>query len=107
MAIEFNCPHCAAFYRLDERFAGKMGKCKNAKCQKAILIPFRSTAGTGGVDAEALAAAAFAEEAPPPEKVAAAKEQAKKIAVTCQHCDFKFDVDESMAGDLGKSDVWR
>ena len=103
MAIEFNCPNCNAFYRLDDKFAGKMGKC--TKCQKAILIPFRSTAGpdkaapsAGAVDAEALAAAAFAEVAPPPEKVAEAQAAAKKIAVTCQHCDFKFEVDASMAG---------
>jgi hypothetical protein len=46
MAIECNCPHCAAFYRLDERFAGKMGRCKNGKCQQSILIPFHSTTST-------------------------------------------------------------
>jgi len=46
MAIEFTCPRCGSFYRLDEKFAGKTGKCKNAKCQQAILIPPRSTAST-------------------------------------------------------------
>ncbi len=103
MAIEFNCPHCGAFYRLDEKFAGKMGKCKNPKCKQSILIPFQSTvaatpsAANKKVDAEALAAAAFGEEAPLP---AAVKETpaAKKIPINCQHCDHKFEVDATMAG---------
>jgi predicted Zn finger-like uncharacterized protein len=45
MAIVFNCPHCGAFYKLDNKLGGKTGKCKNAKCQQSILIPFRSTGG--------------------------------------------------------------
>ena len=101
MAIEFNCPHCEAFYKLDEKFAGKMGKCKNAKCQQSILIPFRSTAATQPsgpnkrIDAEAMAAAALAEEQPVKEKAAA---PIKKITVTCQYCDHVFDVDAGLAG---------
>jgi hypothetical protein len=42
MAIKFNCPHCAVFYRLDESFAGKMGKCMNTECQHSIVTPFCS-----------------------------------------------------------------
>jgi len=102
MAIEFNCPHCGAFYRLDEKFAGKMGKCKSAKCQQSILIPFRSTASTAQpvppqkIDAETLAAAAFSEE--PAAKKEAAAAPSKQIAVTCHFCEHKFEVDSSMAG---------
>ncbi len=102
MAIEFNCPHCGAFYKLDEKFAGKMGKCKNAKCQQQILIPFRSTASTAQpvppkkIDAETLAAAAFSEE--PAVKKEAAAAPAKQIGITCQFCDHKFQVDSAMQG---------
>ncbi|MCE9533192.1 MAG: hypothetical protein K8T89_19010, partial [Planctomycetes bacterium] len=103
MALEFNCPHCGAFYRLDEKFAGKMGRCKNAKCKQSILIPLSSTTGKNGtpekagpVDAEKLAAAAFSEE-PPPKEI---KKDAppKQIPVTCQFCDHKYTVDLAMAG---------
>lgn len=107
MALEFNCPHCGVFYRLDDKLAGRMGKCKNATCQKSILIPFQSTPTATAtkenvptpakpVDAESLAQKAFADEPPP----AAAKETGpvKKIAVTCQFCEHKFEADAGLAG---------
>jgi hypothetical protein len=96
MAIEFNCPHCGVLYKLKDEMAGKTGKCKNAKCQKPILIPYRSVVGTAGADAEALAAAAFSEEKPP--AAAKAEGPTKKIAVTCQFCDHKFEADAAMGG---------
>jgi hypothetical protein len=102
MAIVFNCPHCGEAHRVKDELAGKLGKCKRADCRQQILIPMKSTvpangpANTGGpVDAEALAAAAFSEEAP-----AAAEETAaaKKIAISCSACDHKFEVDNGMQG---------
>jgi predicted RNA-binding Zn-ribbon protein involved in translation (DUF1610 family) len=107
MAIEFNCPHCGVLYKLDEKFAGKTGKCKNAKCQKPILIPYQSTVSVASVkepikpvDAEALAAAAFAEERPPPEQASPTPQAGptKKIAVVCNSCDHHFDADFALAG---------
>jgi len=105
MALQFNCPHCGAFYRLDEKFAGKTGRCKNAECKKSILIPLQSTATapTNGapakkaapIDAEQAAAAAFADE---PAPVAKKEVALAKIATVCPACDHKFEVDGALAG---------
>jgi len=112
MAIEFHCPHCGVLYKLDEKYAGKMGKCKNAKCQQQILIPFESTVPAATVpgvavkpskpvDAETLAAEAFSDDRLPapsvPDKPVATP-VAKKIGVTCTACEHKFDVEATLAG---------
>ncbi len=37
MAIEFNCPYCAAAIRVPDAYSGKKGSCP--KCQKKLLVP--------------------------------------------------------------------
>jgi DNA-directed RNA polymerase subunit RPC12/RpoP len=106
MAIVFNCPHCGELHRVKDELAGRVGKCKRADCRQQILIPLKSTVPANGpatadpMDAEALAAAAFSEEAPPApatdDKAAAAP--AKMMKVACTGCDAKFEVDQAMQG---------
>jgi tetratricopeptide (TPR) repeat protein len=94
MAIAFSCPHCGELYRLKDDLAGKRVTCRKATCRKVFAIPTNAAKVSAPVDAEALAAAALAEEAAVKQPTA----PQKKIKVTCQYCDHTFEVDASMAG---------
>ena len=83
MAIEFNCPHCQHQYRLKDELAGKTATCKN--CRQKITIPQPVTVPDDAA-AEALAAAAFADEPAKVDQDAASK----LIDVECQHCNHKW-----------------
>jgi ribosomal protein S27E len=95
MAIEFDCPHCKTHYRLKDEFGGKTATCKNPDCRKVIPIP----KPTGPVmsatpaDLDAIAAAAFAEEA-----AKANKPTEEMIPVTCSGCDHTWSVEASKEG---------
>ena len=58
MSIKFSCPHCSKALNVKDHLAGKKAQCPG--CKQVLRIP--SPQGTTGLDAEAVAAAAFAEE---------------------------------------------
>lgn len=71
MAIVFPCEKCGSRFEVDDRFAGKSGRCKN--CGTRMTIPSRSApelrlapaaAGAGAAPARATAAAGAAVQAP-------------------------------------------
>lgn len=97
MAIEFNCPHCQHQYRLKDDLAGKTATCKG--CRQKITIPQPITIpddapAMDAAAAEALAAAAFADEPVKAEQDAASK----VIDVECQHCNHKWTEPLARAG---------
>jgi tetratricopeptide (TPR) repeat protein len=94
MAIAFSCPHCGELYRLKDELAGKRVTCRKTTCRKVFAIPGNAPKVSAPVDAEALAAAALAEE--PAVKQPTGPQ--KKIKVTCEYCDHAFEVEASMAG---------
>ena len=64
--ISFKCPHCQKPYKLKDDMAGKRATC--AACRKSILIPppnppRSKPSATHAAEAEALAAAALADDA--------------------------------------------
>ena len=95
MAIVFNCPHCATNYRLKDEFGGKTATCKNPNCRKVIPIPRANGAAPHAppADLDAIAAAAFAEEAARADKAAE-----QMIPVTCTGCDHSWSVEASKEG---------
>jgi hypothetical protein len=94
MAIDFDCPHCGTHYRLKDEVGGKTATCKNPTCRRVIPIP-KAPQSNGkpvtAADLDAMAAAAFADEA-------AQKAAEAQIEVTCGRCDHKFMVDASKEG---------
>ena len=109
MAISFTCPHCNEAYKnLKDELIGKRVTCKNPACRKIFVVtvqtPVGAVAGSAPfppiaslpskpLDAEALAAQAFADE---PKKNEVVKQQ--KLPVTCEFCDHKFEVNADMEG---------
>ncbi len=94
MAIVFDCPNCKTNYRLKDDVGGKTATCKNPSCRKVIQIPQAkgpvTAVAPGPIDVDALAAAAFSEEA-----------QAKVeewISVTCAGCDHTWKAEASKEG---------
>jgi predicted negative regulator of RcsB-dependent stress response len=94
MAIDFDCPHCGTHYRLKDEVGGKTATCKNPNCRKVIPIPKAQSNGkpVAPADLDAIAAAAFADEAA---KTQGAQET---ITVTCAGCDHTWQVDASKEG---------
>jgi hypothetical protein len=96
MAIVFDCPYCKTNYRLKDEYAGKTATCKNPNCRKVIPIPQPNTKVLTArpMDIEALAAAAFSEEA------AASNGQVAEatIQVACTGCDHVWMVEASKEG---------
>jgi hypothetical protein len=88
--ISFKCPHCQKPYRVKDEFAGKKTVCQ--ACRKPLVVPPPAHAATArAADAEALAAAALADE-----PAAAAVEQTFKHK--CQFCDTESEFPVSKAG---------
>ena len=114
MAIRFLCGHCKKVVNVKDEFAGKRGKCPH--CQKIVLVPVPSARPPASAekpaapappkkppapttappppptDAEALAAAALADE-PKPEAAAPTA-----IDFTCPMCDAQLHMPLSEAG---------
>jgi hypothetical protein len=100
MAIEFNCPHCQHFYRLNDAFAGKRATCKNPDCRQVITIPKPVTVPDdpqmpSAAELEAAALSALADEAPKQQEESLAE---KAIAMTCSFCEHKWTEPFSKAG---------
>jgi hypothetical protein len=95
MAIEFNCPHCKTHYRLKDEFGGKTATCKNPDCRKVIPIPKSSgrLLTSAPADLDAIAAAAFADEAAKADKTVE-----QMIPVNCTGCDYAWTVEVSKEG---------
>ena len=95
MAIEFDCPHCKTHYRLKDEFGGKTATCKTPDCRKVIPIPKPTgpVMSAAPADLDAIAAAAFAEEA-----AKANKPAEEMIPVTCSGCDHTWSVEASKEG---------
>jgi hypothetical protein len=108
MAIETQCPHCHKGYRLRDELAGKRVTCGNADCRQAFVVSGKSAANGSAkvakpaakaaappVDAEALAAAALADDA---DAAKAVPEDQRQVHMTCAICDHKWDVPWAMQG---------
>jgi hypothetical protein len=105
MAIETQCPHCHKGYRLKDELAGKRVTCGNPDCRQAFVVSGK--AATNGaakaakpvakppVDAEALAAAALADDV---DAAKAIPEDQRTVNMTCAICDHKWDVPWAMQG---------
>lgn len=104
MPIRITCPHCKRGMLVDERLAGKKGKCK--ACQQPITVPPLPSANSAAaepapapaqaaapVDVEAEAAAMFADEQKPAEPV-----ETKTIDLNCPFCDEAIHFPASDAG---------
>lgn len=102
MPIETRCPGCQKVYRLKDELGGKSVKCSNAECRHVFVIPAAQNGKvkpTGGkqakpaVDAEALAAQLFSEEA---DTGPAGAE--RQLPVECFNCNHQWTEPESKAG---------
>jgi hypothetical protein len=102
MPIRITCPHCKRGMLVDERLAGKKGRCKG--CQQILTIPSLPTSNSStneavkpaaprqqakpatpkapAADVEAEAAALFSDEPKPTEPV-----ETKTIDLNCPFCD--------------------
>jgi hypothetical protein len=105
MPIRITCPHCKRGMLVDERLAGKKGKCK--ACQQIITVPTlpasnSPTAETAPAapqaaapaDVEAEAAALFADEPKPAEQPV----ETKTIDLNCPFCDEAIHLPADLAG---------
>jgi hypothetical protein len=116
MPIRFKCPHCKKPLVVKEQMAGKKAPCP--ACKKVLSVPAPVSAPA---DLEALAAAAFADDAPAAEKTPVAAPQAatpqgaapqadgvpadgapvaaaKPIEFNCPFCDAPLKYDADMGG---------
>lgn len=104
MPIRITCPHCKRGMLVDERLAGKKGKCK--ACQGIITVPSLPTSNSSATEAapaapqaaapadvEAEAAALFADE-PKQEELA----EVKTIDFNCPFCDEPIKLSADLAG---------
>lgn len=91
MAIDTSCPACAKHYKLKDELAGKRVTCGNPNCRKAFVVPGTPSANGHAkaappVDAEALAALAFAEEVEQQVPV-----DQRRIKMVCSMCDATWE----------------
>jgi predicted negative regulator of RcsB-dependent stress response len=113
MPIRITCPHCKRGMLVDERLAGKKGRCK--ACQQILTVPSLPTSnasaaesappppspnlGEGGegaaapADVEAEAAALFADEPKQAEQA-----ETKTIDFNCPYCDEPIKLSADFAG---------
>lgn len=105
MPIKITCPHCKRGMSVDERMAGKKGRCK--ACQQILTVPMLAT-GTPQADAapkaappppppadvETEAAALFADEPKPVETPV----DTKTIDFNCPFCDEAIHLPVDLAG---------
>jgi hypothetical protein len=108
MPIKITCPHCKRGMLVDERMAGKKGKCK--ACQQILTVPPLPTSGSAAreavkpdtpaparpvkpVDVEAEAAALFSDEPKPARNV-----EVKTIDFECHFCDEPIKLPADLAG---------
>ncbi|HTU88835.1 MAG TPA: hypothetical protein VMF69_01950 [Gemmataceae bacterium] len=104
MPIRITCPHCKRGMLVDERLAGKKGRCK--ACQQMLTVPPLPTSNSSAAettpakpqsaaptDVEAEAAALFADEPQPTEQV-----EAKTIDFNCPFCDEPIQLSADLAG---------
>src|SRR5579884_1834436 len=104
MPIRITCPHCKRGMLVDERLAGKKGKCK--ACQQILTVPSLPTSNASApasappeaqapapADVEAQAAALFADE---PKKEEPA--EVKTIDFNCPYCDEAIQLSADLAG---------
>jgi hypothetical protein len=91
MAIDTSCPSCSKRYKLKDELAGKRVTCGNPNCRKAFVVPAASANGHARaapppVDAEALAALAFAEDVEQQVPV-----DQRRVKMTCVVCEAKWE----------------
>src|SRR5579883_2038809 len=105
MPIKITCPHCKRGMLVDERLAGKKGKCK--ACQQILTVPPLPTSSSTAketvkpeapapakpVDVEAEAAALFSDEPKPAGNV-----EVKTIDFECPFCDEPVKLPADLAG---------
>jgi hypothetical protein len=98
MPIRITCPNCKRGMLVDERLAGKKGRCK--ACQQPITVPPlpasnspATPTASAPVDVEAEAAALFADEPKPAEQV-----EVKTIDFNCPYCDEPIQLSADLAG---------
>lgn len=111
MPIKITCPHCKRAMLVDERLAGKKGRCK--ACQQILTVPSLPTSHSkasgdgkpeapqkakpaspsGHADVEAEAAALFSDETKPAETV-----EVKTIDLDCPFCEEKIHLPADLAG---------
>lgn len=105
MPIRITCPHCNRGMLVDERLAGKKGRCK--ACQQVLTVPPLPASNSSAAesasaapqaaapaDVEAEAAALFADEPKPAEQPV----ETKTIDLNCPFCDEAIHLPADLAG---------
>jgi hypothetical protein len=105
MPIRITCPHCKRGMLVDERLAGKKGKCK--ACQQILTVPSLPASNSSApasappeqqapapADVEAEAAALFGDEPKTEEEPA----EVKTIDFNCPYCDEAIQLSAELAG---------
>jgi hypothetical protein len=115
MPIKITCPHCKRAMIVDERLAGKKGRCK--ACQQILTVPSRgtspaTTSPTSGAEQPKPAASPKAQTPPPSpadveaeaaalfsdEPASAEKTETKTIDLNCPMCDEAIHFPVDLAG---------
>ncbi len=111
MPIKITCPHCKRAMLVDERLAGRKGRCK--ACQQMLTVPSLPTSGPAASgdgkpqapqeskpsgpatpsDVEEEAAALFSDEPKPAEAV-----ETKTLDLNCPFCDEPIQFPANLAG---------
>ncbi|MFO0964921.1 MAG: hypothetical protein U0793_04930 [Gemmataceae bacterium] len=99
MAIRFKCPHCNKALAVKDHLGGKKAACP--VCKKAIVIP-AATPVTSPADLEALAAAAFADDAAAAAVQAAEELSKQTIDFDCPYCSEAIQMPLAEAGKQGQ-----
>src|SRR5262245_15474916 len=90
MSIRFNCRHCQKTLKVAAELAGKRARCPG--CKQAITIPTLDPVALA--EAEAMAAAAFADES----ANAAEQKHVGTIKFQCAFCDEMVEVSAELGG---------
>jgi hypothetical protein len=98
MPISTQCPKCQKLYKLKDELLGKRVTCASASCRSVFEVKPYVPPGSKQhpkLDAEAVALAALKDD---PDPIEAVPEDQRKVAMSCNVCDHKFEVAWALQG---------